>query len=303
MYMNKKDYQTMYEKMDMSNEMDQQIKDAIKNTQMSKRTSRKSGVRAALSAVAAIALIVGVSRTDVVRAAVDKIVHYFTYSFSVEQKDGTTEKVQMKEEYLTLSKDAPKEDLNMNSISEVGDAIGIHLLDTKEAYQYDGCIEYDPKVSKDGKLYGIVISDKLYATGDLKDVKLYPKEEEDGRDFLFYSTGENYQTPILVQISLRTDENITKEYKDNELGFVSTRMNIDLSNDTSDMYDAEVYELKNLGVKAVLYTVDTDGPINWGIESGNISCTNAVFVYKGVEYVYMGGVSHDTMKQFLNTLE
>ncbi len=174
---------------------------------------------------------------------------------------------------------------------------------TKEAYQYESCIEYSPKVSEAGELYGIMISDKLYAIGDLKDVKLYPKEEEDGLDFLSYSSGKDYQTPILMQISLRTDKNTTQEYEDNELGFVSTHMNIDLTNDTSDMYDAEVYELENLGVKAVLYTVETDGPINWGSESGSIPCTNAVFVYKGVEYVYMGGVSHDTMKLFLNTLE
>lgn len=298
--MEKRDYQTMYEKMEMSDDMDQKIKAAVKNAKTLKRANR---FRAGLGAVAAIALIVCASQTDVVKAAVDKIVHYFSYSFTVEQKDGTTQKVQMKEEYLTLSKDAPKENLDMNSIREVNDAIGIDLLDTKEAYQYEGCIEYSPKVSKDGELYGIMISDKLYAIGDLKDVKLYPKDAEDGLDFLSYSSGKDYQTPILMQISLRTDKNITKEYEDNELGFVSTHMNIDLSNNTSDMYDAEVYELKNLGVKAVLYTVETDGPINWGIESGNIPCTNAVFVYKGVEYVYMGGVSHDTMKQFLNTLE
>lgn len=301
--MNKGNYQTMYEKMKMSDEMDKNIKKAIRNTPIQKRITRKNRYRAGFGAVAVLALIVCASQTDVVRAAVDKIVHYFTYSFTVEQEDGTTEKVQMKEEYLTLSKDAPKEDLNMNSISEVNDAIGINLLDTKEAYQYEGCIEYSPKVSKDGELYGIMVSDKLYAVGDLKDVTLYPKEEENGLDFLSYSEGKNYQTPIMVQMSLRTDENVTKEYKDNELGFVSTRMNIDLSDSTLDVYDAEIYELKNLGVKAVLYTVDTDGPINWGIESGSISCTNAVFVYKGVEYVYMGGVSHDTMKQLLDTLE
>ena len=298
--MEKRDYQTMYEKMKMSDDMDQKIKAAVKHTKTPKRTKR---FRAGLGAVAAIALIVCVSQTDVVKAAVDKIVHYFSYSFTVEHKNGTTEKVQMKEEYLTLSKDAPKENLDMNSISQVNDAIGIDLLDTKEAYQYEGCIEYSPKVSEDGELYGIMVSDKLYAIGDLKDVKLYPKEEEDELDFLSYSAGKDYQTPIMAQISLRTDENTTKEYDDNELGFVSTRMNIDLSNDTSDQYDAEVYELKNLGVKAVLYTVETDGPINWGSESGSIPCTNAVFVYKGVEYVYMGGVSHDTMKLFLNTLE
>lgn len=298
--MERKDYHTMYKKMEMSDDMDQKIKAAVKHAKTPKRANR---FRAGFGAVASIALIVCVSRTDVVKAAVDKIVHYFTYSFTVEQKDGTTEKVQMKEEYLTLSKDAPKENLDMNRISEVKDAIGIDLLDTKEAYQYEDCIEYSPKVSEDGELYGIMVSDKLYAIGDLKDVKLYPKEEEDGLDFLSYSAGKDYQTPIMAQISLRTDENTTKEYDDNELGFVSTRMNIDLSNDTSDQYDAEVYELKNLGVKAVLYTVETDGPINWGIESGSIPCTNAVFVYKGVEYVYMGGVSHDTMKQFLNTLE
>lgn len=300
MDMEQKEYQTMYKKMELSDDMEQKIKNAVTHATPPKRTNH---FRAGLGTVAAIALVVCVSQTDVVKAAVDKIVHYFTYSFTVEQKDGTTEKVQMKEEYLTVSKDAPKENLNLNSISEVSDAIGIHLLDTKEAYLYENCMEYNPKISDDGELYGIMVSDKLYAIGDLKDVKLYPKEEEDGLDFLSYSAGENYQTPILMQISLRTDENATKEYQNNELGFVSTRMNINLSNDTSDMYDAEVYELKNLGVKAVLYTVNTDGPINWGIESGSIPCTNAVFVYKGVEYVYMGGVSHDTMKQFLNTLE
>lgn len=298
--MERRDYQTMYEKMEMSDDMDQKIKAAVKNAKTTKRAYR---FHAGLGAIAAIALIVCVSQTEVVKATVDKIVHYFSYSFTVEQKDGSTEKVQMNEEYLTLSKDAPKKNLNMNSISEVKDAIGIDLLDTKEAYQYESCIEYSPKVSEAGELYGIMISDKLYAIGDLKDVKLYPKEEEDGLDFLSYSSGKDYQTPILMQISLRTDKNTTQEYEDNELGFVSTHMNIDLTNDTSDMYDAEVYELDNLGVKAVLYTVETDGPINWGVESGSIPCTSAVFVYKGAEYVYMGGVSHDTMKLFLNTLE
>jgi len=65
MYMNKKDYQTMYDKMEISNEMDQRIKNAVRYTQISKRTSKKTGIRSALSAVAAIALIVGISQTDV----------------------------------------------------------------------------------------------------------------------------------------------------------------------------------------------------------------------------------------------
>ena len=34
-----------------------------------------------------------------------------------------------------------------------------------------------------------------------------------------------------------------------------------------------------------------------------IITTNAVFVYEGIEYIYAGGVSHETMKEFLETLQ
>lgn len=157
--------------------------------------------------------------------------------------------------------------------------------------------------SEDGSLYGIVITDKLYSVGDLKNTKLYPKEEEDGLDFLEYTPGSEYRTPIMTQISIRTDKNLDAEYQDNELGFAGSAMDVDLSDSSLGASDAEVYSINKLGTHAVLFTVRTDGPMNWGIESGEIDCCNAVFVYKGVEYVYMGGVSHDTMKAFLNTLE
>lgn len=295
--MNKKEYETMYEKMELSDEMDRQIKNAIMKTRAVKRTGQKK-YRIAIGTAAALVLLVGVGQTDVARAAMDQIARYFSYSFTVAREDGTKEQIQMKEEYITLSQDAPKKSMKMNSISEVNDAIGIHLLDSKEAYLHKGCIEYSPKVSKAGEMYGVTVSAPLYAVGDLKAVKLHEEE-----NYLSFSAGKKYQTPMTVQISLRTDENATKEYRDNELGFVSQRMNLDLSQDSSEAYDAEVYELKSLGVKAVLYTIDTDGPIEWRIETDDLSCTNAVFVYEGVEYVYMGGVSHDTMKQFLDTLE
>lgn len=116
----------------------------------------------------------------------------------------------------------------------------------------------------------------------------------------FYAIWEKYQTSIGKQISVRTNENLTSQYQDNELGFVSENVNIHLDDKSAE---AEVYQLSNLNVKAVLHTVQTGGPIEWGIEDGVIDVTYAVFVHEGVEYVYYGGVSHAVMKEFLDTLE
>lgn len=106
---------------------------------------------------------------------------------------------------MTIPENAPTENTFLDSVREAGDLSGVKLLDSPEAYSYKGCVEYAPKRSEDGALYGIVITDKLYAVGDLKNTKLYPKEEEDGLDFLEYTPGSEYRTPVMAQISIRTE--------------------------------------------------------------------------------------------------
>ncbi len=209
----------------------------------------------------------------------------------------------MKEGFLSISENAPKMDMFLDSVNETGTLAGIDLLDSAEAYSYKGCVKYHPRISEDGDMYGIAIIDNLYAIGDLENTKLHPKEKEEGLDFLEYSPGREYRTPILTQIAIRTDKNLDAEYQDNELGYVGSASGVDFSDSSSGVSDAEIYYVDKLGINAVLYTVQTDGPMNWGLGSGEEDCCTALFVYKGVEYLYMGGVSHDTMKAFLNTLE
>ena len=84
---------------------------------------------------------------------------------------------------------------------------------------------------------------------------------------------------------------------------MSKSQKIDLTSSDAGVLEPEVYEMKDLGVKAVLYSIETDGPVSWNITEGTVKCSVAVFVYEGVEYVYMGGMNHDTMKAFLDTLK
>jgi len=148
-----------------------------------------------------------------------------------------------------------------------------------------------------------MLSDKLYVVGDLQNVTLHRKDEMNGVDWMEYAAGTDYQAPISAQVTIRTDKDMSGEYDNNEIGYVSESQKVDLTSDDAGIFEAEVYEMKKLNTKVVLYSIYTDGPVSWNITEGTVKCTVAVFVYEGVEYVYMGGVAHDTMKAFLETLK
>lgn len=88
-----------------------------------------------------------------------------------------------------------------------------------------------------------------------------------------------------------------------QIVFGKTKIKIDLTAPDAGVFEPEIYEMKNVGVKAVIYSVETDGPVSWNITGGTVKCSVAVFVHEGIEYVYMGGMNHDTMKQFLDMLD
>lgn len=271
------EYKEMVDKMSIPEDMDYRLKKALFTDQKEKKRMKNKKLMKEISVAAAVAvLVLGVSQTTLISNATEAITHFFKYGFTFTEKDGEQITVDMKMNYLTLDENAPKENQYMDSLEEVSDAIGIRLLNSPEEYVSDGSVEYCPSVSEDQILKGVTIRNH------------------------FYAIGEKYQTPIGTQISVRTDENLTSQYQDNELGFASENADISLDNKNAE---AEVYQLSNLNVKAVLYTVQTDGPVKWGIEEGEIDVTYAVFVHEGVEYVYYGGVSHDIMKKFLDTLE
>lgn len=300
--MNINDCQNMYDKMVMPREMDERMQKAILNRMEEKRDVRKKGYRAGFAVAAAFAVMVCIAQFDSVSAAAERVMEYFRYTFLVENQEGNVVEVNMEGNYLTLDSAAPKNECYMDSITMAGEKMGVKLLEADKPYLYDECVNYTPYLTEDDELYGVMLSNKLYATGDLQNVSLHQKGDEGGLDWIEYTAGVNYQTPISVQVTIRTDKDMTGEYDNNEIGYVSKSQNIDLTNPPEGISDAEIYEMSHLGVNAVLYSVQTDGPIAWNIEEGAISCTTAIFVYQGIEYVYMGGVNHDTMKLFLDTL-
>lgn len=54
-------------------------------------------------------------------------------------------------------------------------------------------------------------------------------------------------------------------------------------------------------VYVVIFTTNTDGPAEWQMEEA-FECTEAIFVYNGVQYHFYGRMSHEAMKRFLETL-
>lgn len=289
-------YKKMVDKMDMPKEMDQRLQSKLFYEENDNKKMVDNRMIKRFSVVAAVVLIIfGLFQIPMVSDAAAGVLNYFKYSFSFSSSDGKKETVYMKTEYITFSKEAPTRKCKMNSIDEVSNKIGITLLNNKGEKTEKDVVTYNPSVSEKGKLKGVLVQNHCYYYGDITNV-ITNKEYGTKK----YESGGKYKTPIGVQISLRSNEDLKEKYVDNEIGYVAENQNVDLDNTSSN---TEVYELTNLDVKAVLFTDKTDGPMAWGLNNQDIECTTACFVHKGVEYVYYGGVSHDTMKEFLDTLK
>lgn len=271
-----------------------------KETEDIEKRKKPRFIKRTAVAAAVVLAVFGISRISFVANAMDKLIQYITYRFTVTNEDGTKTTVEMQEDSIQLAENVPMENCYMDDMVQAGEQIGVKLLASSSMYQYEECIRYTPIISEEDVLFGVMLQDHFYTVGDLGNVKLYPKTTEESIDFMTYEAGAKYQTPISMQVTVWTNQDSSAEYEEDELGYASKTVNVDMKDVSSE---AEVYTIPQLNVDAVVYTVYTDGPIAWGIEEGSIRCTSTFFVYEGVEYIYMGGVSHDTMKEFLNTLE
>ena len=302
--MNINEYKHMYEKMEISDELDVQIRNRIMNSGRNKPIKVKHQHTKMIVALATIAFVIGILgiNNNTVSAAIEKVVQYFAETIWITNSNGDTEAIDMVQKYITLSNRAPKKMTKFDSMKSVSEKTGIKLLESPKAYSAGKCVNYTPCVDEKGKLLSVTIGDAIYCIGDLKNINLFPSANADEIDIMNYDPGEHFKTPVMVQINIKTDENLNENYRNNELSFVSERMNIDLTEETRKDTHAEVYTLKTLGTKAVLFDMETDGPASWDLTQP-ITTTNAVFVYEGIEYIYAGGVSHETMKEFLETLQ
>ena len=127
---------------------------------------------------------------DKYKNLMNKVFNYFSYSFEIENDNGSSENIEMTTKNISFSKNAPKTDCRFNSVKEIGDRIGIKLLESENRYKYDGCIQYTAEKDEYGNLIGALISDDMYSVGDLKNISVNKETVSGETDLLNYKTTE-----------------------------------------------------------------------------------------------------------------
>lgn len=318
------EYRKIYDEVSLSKEADERILQALQEAQSSGKKRNSSRVRAVRIAVAAAVLVlaVGIMKFPAVASTTKTLVTGFT-NFVLNSGESSQEDIEKMEkrmegveygyptsvyeysdsgEYLEINPDAPKKECKMDSMDAVSEMLGIDLLQSKDAYQQENCILYTPYVSESGALNGAVLIDDFYALGDIREAEYSIFPEVETSNAICYRPGEKYQSPIRMEITMRTDDAEGVDYDNHELDYGGR---IEARED-NDAEKTENYVIQNLGgVNAMLSLDETDGVSTWGkLEGEEISsCVSAYFLYQGVEYRYVGAVSLETMQEFLEGLE
>lgn len=293
-------YKSMWEKMKTSEEMDGRIQENVMN--YSAQKGKINYIHYAYRIAAAVAVIMIMLQVQPVRAAINNVISHFTNQFEIVWKDKESTVVEMQGDYLEISPKAKKKECKIDSLSQISKQIGINLLESTEAYEIKNCISYYPYVSDSGALNGIMLIDHCYAMGDLKNVKMKTSADISEGSSVSYEKGEKYSSPISVQITIRSNQSNQVDYDNHELEYAGANWNLTEGDGISGI---NIREVKGLGINAVMFTVESSGPIEWyseGVEE-NETFTTAMFIYEGIEYIYNGSVSQDTMEEFLNTLK
>jgi len=123
--MDMQNYQNMYQKIEIPKDMDERLRQRMAQELNKNKTKRINAYRPIVAFAAALAFIVCLAQFDPVVAAAKRFVNYIKYTFVVTDEDGNEVNVDMEGEFLTLSKDAPKDTCYLDSMAEAGDVIGI----------------------------------------------------------------------------------------------------------------------------------------------------------------------------------
>lgn len=325
--MRSEEYKQIYDKVSLSKEADERILEELlrekEDVIMMRGKRRKWITGTAVATVAVAAFVVGVARIPAVGSAAGDVISRFTNlivinSASIDEIGDEVSQAEGREygypisiykysdsgEYLHVNSDAPKKECRMASVSEVSQALGVDLLQSKDAYEAKDSILYTPYVSDSGALNGVILKNDFYALGDIRDAEFNVSGDlktEGGYISVSYREGENYHSPIMMELTIRTDDNEGVDEENHELDYGGRQ----LEADEGAIIRSEMYEIENLGVTALLTVDDTPGSYSWNKLDGDEinSAVDAYFVYQGVEYRYVGAVSTETMKEFLETLE
>lgn len=302
------EYRDLYDKVSLSEEADHRILREIKEGKTPGRGNRFQMRADRIAAAAAVlVLAAGIIRIPVVASATQSLVNRFSdvIILKLDQDDDTTSVTVYSgiTEYLDVKQDAPKKECKMDSLAAVSEALGIGLLQSEDAQEEKNCISYTPYVSEDGVLNGVNIKDDFYALGDIRDAKYNISEDPEESNTVSYRPGEKYQSPIKVEITARTSNEDGADEENHELDNCGRTETL---TGEAAIQVKEIYEIQNLGgVQAFLSEDETDGVSTWEKREGAEiqSCTSAYFTYGGVEYRYVGAVSMETMKEFLEGLK
>lgn len=303
------EYRDLYDKVSLSEEADQRILREIKEGKTPGRGNRFQMRADRIAAAAAVlVLAAGMMRIPVVASATQSLVNRFSdvIILKLDQDDDATSMIVYSgtAKYLDVMKqDAPKKECKMDSLTAVSEALGVGLLQSEDAKEEKNCISYTPYVSEDGVLNGVNIKDDFYALGDIRDAKYNISEDPEESNTVSYCPGEKYQSPIKVEITVRASNEDGVDEENDELDDCGRTETL---TGEAEIQVKEIYEIQNLGgVQAFLSEDETDGVSTWEKREGAEiqSCTSAYFTYGGVEYRYVGAVSMETMKEFLEGLK
>lgn len=297
--MRDKIYQSLYSKIQTSEEMDQRILLNLRQDlkQEKERNRQKFVFRFAVIILFCFVII----QEKPIYAAVENIVKHFVNSFELHSDDLDGTVVDMEGDYLKLNPDAEKEWCKMDSIARISKMLGVDILESSEEYKASNSISYYPYVSQKDVLNGVMLINHSYAMGDLKNVQLKTYSDVTTKSILKCDSGEMYKTPIGMQITIRSDQKEGVDYDNHELEYEGLYLKLEERGDVSDI---KLKEIPNLEIFAVLYTLNSSGPFDTLMENTDEieSITVAMFLYEGIEYMYLGAVSQETMMEFLNTL-
>lgn len=288
-----------YDCIDTTSEVDARIREnvltAVENA--SEKDSRKIrgkflyGKMIAVAAVAAIC--VGIFQIPSVSAKAEEIWKSFTnrYIFS-----DSGEIVEMTGKYIPIHEDASKEERKYDTIADVEKELGIDLLESPDAYTGDSdLIGYSPYLSDDNQIYGVYIQDQFYLLGDLQNVETYIYESMDSSNEISYDAGDEYKSPVSMEIYLRGNGESTIDYEGQELECIGVNW---------ELNHAQLYKCENLGINIVLDSIESDGIAVWRNNNVQVRPMSTMyFVYDGVEYRFFGEVSLDTMKEIAENLK
>lgn len=294
-----KTYKSLYSKIQTSEETDQRILLNLKKNLREERKQRHQ--KLVLKFAVTILFCFVIMQVKPIYAAVEKVVQHFVNTFELHGGDLEGTVVDMEGDYLKLNPDAKKEWCKMDSVEQIGKMLGIDILESTEEYDALNDISYYPYVSKKGVLNGVMLINHSYVMGDLQNVELKTYSDITAKSMLICDPGEKYKSPIGMEITIRSDQEEGVDYENQELAYEGLYMKLEEKGDVSNI---QLKEIEYLEIYAVLYTLNAVGPFDTLMEnSADIaSVTVAMFMYEGIEYVYMGAVSYETMLEFLYTL-